>query len=350
MKLNRHPEYEHIYQRHRQANERCRRALADWQAGGASIPVERYGLSWTYESAQAFARALSRMFQAYNQVMWEQFPYCRPCSGQCCVLDASDIRPFDLIAVALLDLSPPLLPAESTATPRDCIYLVSQRCTWPDAWRTIKCWSFYCLGSGPWGPAETVDELYRAVSEALKAVARQGLPEPLRRYEAVRGEQLADHLDDPVHFADRLHDAIFDIFVGPLQARYPFSVGDPAGAAFRPAAAGAGPGPNIFLWETEAPALAGAPSVDDALAFIAGIAEQATGLMLAVPEETPGALEQLLADLESLEWIIVSRPAQAEKLLAEMYHRYVQAPEGEEYAGIWAGMRRQIWRRWHHWI
>lgn len=355
MKLNRHPEYERVYRRHRQVDERCHRALAAWRASGESILVERYGLSWSYESAQAFTRALSRMFQAYNRVMWAQFPYCGPCGGQCCVLDASDIRPFDLIAVALLDLSPPLLPAESTATPRDCIYLVAQRCAWPDAWRTIKCWSFYCLGSGPWRPGERVDDLYQALAEALKAATRQNLPEPLRRYEAVRGEQLADYGDDPVYFADRLHQAIFDIFVGPLQARYPFSADDGTGADRHPAAAGAASGPNIFLWETEAPSGGGAPSldsvppVDDALAFIAGVAEQATGLALAAPGETPEALEQLLADLESLEWIIVSRPAQAEKLLAEMYHRYVQSPEGEDYAGIWAGMRHQIWQLWHQW-
>ena len=336
MKLAHHPEYESVYIRHQKLDRQVRQALADWQASGQSIPVEAYGLCWSYESAQGFARSLARMFQIYNQVMWEQFPYCRPCGGQCCVLDASDIRPFDLLATALLDLSLPRLPVETGATPADCIYLVSRRCAWPDGWRTIKCWSFYCLGTGAWVSSDAMDELYRALSEALKAVIHNHLPEPLRRYEARQGKSLADSLDDPVQFANQLHTALFDIFVGPLQTHYPLIAAAAEDGPIEKSSSLAEAGPNIFLWN------------HDTVTFIYKVTEQISD-RLAETEELPASLDRLFADLESLEWIISSRPAPGAKLLAEMYHRYIQTPAEEEYAEIWSGMRHHIWQLWHNW-
>ena len=227
MRLQYHPEYTK-YLQDREIVQRCRQAVAAWQAEDEPILAASYGIRWTCERALAFVRSLVRMFQAYNRVLWEQFPYCRACGGGCCVLDASHVGPFDGIALALLDLPLPALPERIAARERECVYLngqvgvlpAGQQCALSAQWRTIKCWSFYCLG-GRWDPSASLGEGHGALAAVLKGVVLELLPEELRRYERVRGESLIAHLDDPTDFAHALDDALFEVLVGPLHARYP---------------------------------------------------------------------------------------------------------------------------------
>ena len=101
--------------------QRCRQVVEVWRADGEPISMPEVDLCWTYERARAFVRSLVHMFQAYNRVLWEQFPYCRACGGGCCVLDASRVGPFDGLALALLDLPLPALPDRIAAHERECI-------------------------------------------------------------------------------------------------------------------------------------------------------------------------------------------------------------------------------------
>jgi hypothetical protein len=319
-----HPEYAR-YLRHQAAWQGCQEAVGLWLASNEPILVERYGLCWTYEAARSFVHSLTQLFQAYNQVLWEHFSYCRECGGQCCVVDASDVRAFDLIAIALLEESAPVLPARIERVGQACIYLATTNgrphCSWPDAWRTIKCWSFYCLGSGPWPPDADLGKLYHAVTAELQHVMQTLLPEPLRRYEAVEQLELTAYLDDPVEFSNRLHEALAAIFVEPFRARYPFSKAVEALGIEQHATIT----PNIFLMG------------EDVLTFIA----EAMTEIDESPPAPPGrdfSQEQLLADLEMLAWIVESGPANYRAQVEEMQRRYAQVPAGT----LWYRMKEQL--------
>ena len=205
MRLTQHPEYQRVYLNNNEVALRCQLAIESWKMNNNVVVVPDYELDWTYESAQSFVSSLSQLFQAYNDVLWNKFHYCRRCGGQCCVVDASNVRAFDLLAIALLDLPTPVLANPITANERECIYLSNRRCTWPDKWRTIKCWSFYCLGVGPRKPDDSVGKLYAAITTELQQVVRSHLPDQLLKYETVHGVSLTDYLDDPVRFSDELH-------------------------------------------------------------------------------------------------------------------------------------------------
>jgi hypothetical protein len=290
--------------------------------------VERYGLRWRYADAQAFVNGLAHLFHVYNAVLWQHFSYCPSCGGQCCVNDASDVRLFDLLALALLGQAPPALPVDHTAGKRACIYLVNTRCAWPDSWRTIKCWSFYCLGSGPWPPDVNLGALYQAVTAQLEQVVEQWLPAPLRRYEAVEAISLAAYLEDPVEFAHQLHSAITAIFVEPFCARYPID-----DALLRPTRT-----PNLFLDEEEA-------GNHELLRFLGEALEEANTLRDNLPEQRELTTEQLMTDLETLVWIVEERPTQALALLQEMRHRYLLAPPATLQARMSEQLRRLIYER-----
>jgi hypothetical protein len=257
---------------------------------------------------------LTQLFQAYNQVLWAHFHYCRDCGGQCCVVDAADIRPFDLLALALLDQVAPVLPDVLATQARACIYLAGQQCSWPASWRTIKCWSFYCLGSGPWPPAAPLVDWYHTLTLALQQVVQQWLPAPLRQYEAVHGITLAHYLDDPVDFSNRFHAALGALFVEPLNQRYP-CVNPALPVPSTPQPAVPQRMANIVL--TIAPD-------EETLALI--------GLVIEELVESPPVLEAgrsvdaLLVDLETLTWIVESQPAQSQRLLQEMNGRYPAQP------------------------
>jgi len=315
MQLTHHPEFQPVYLPTREAAARCRQAIAHWQADDAVIHVDAYDLTWTVDSARTFVRELAQMFGAYNRVLWERFSYCAQCGGQCCVVDASDVRPFDLIAVALLDETDPELPDRIKTGVHGCIYLAGTHCSWPDAWRTIKCWTFYCLGSGPWDPSLSLHELYCAVTEELVQVVQTHLPAPLRRYESLHDITLAGYLDDPVAFSNALHNVLDALFVAPLHARYPLSDGALASTEAAATATQAAGQTDIALVDP------------DILTFILSATEQLSTESADSADENH-ATEQMLDDLETLEWIVMGRPGNGRQLLLEMGERYDAVNQG----------------------
>ena len=219
MRLVEHPQYQSYVQA--QKDEwRCRRAIAHWQACGEPIIEETFSLSWTPESARALVRSISRMFDEYNRVVWTEFPYCRQCGGQCCKASVSYVTPFDLIAQILLDQSLPELPEEIEATAEDCIYRTSGGCAWPENWKPIMCWSYYCLGRGDANLLGSLDALHDPITERLEVVIRDLLPDELHRYEQVYDEPLSTHLGEPLDLDNVLGDALFEIFLAPFNDRY----------------------------------------------------------------------------------------------------------------------------------
>ena len=335
MKLTQHSEYQRVYIANEEAFHRCQHAIAQWRTQRDSIAVPAYGLIWTYEYAQVFVHELSALFQEYNRILWSGFHYCRQCGGQCCVVDASNVQPFDLLAIALLDRSAPALPENISTSGRQCIYLVNRQCSWPAEWRTIKCWSFYCLGPGPWQPGASISELRGAITRELQQLVRTRLPLPLQRYEAIQGITLADSLDDPVAFSETLHTAISAIFVAPLSESYPIidpqlnNNNDNTPPELRDTLT-----TNLLL--------------DDQVAvFIAETVEEVCETPPSVPTELSISVEQLLQDLETLQWITEGHPSHEALLLQEMYHHYANAPapKSKEPPSIWYRMRDYLSRR-----
>jgi hypothetical protein len=227
------------------------------------------------------------------------------------------------VALALLDASLPELPAHLGVRDRECIYLAGQACALPAEWRTIKCWSFFCLG-GLWDPDVPLGERYADLTAVLKAVVLAHLPAALRTYEQVRGERLVDHLHDPADFAAALEDALWEVLVGPLHARYPLLDGNEAGV---PATAG----------EMDA-------REEEWLAFLSEAMEQVLTASPPVPEGLEVTAGQLLEDLETLEWIVLGQPTHGVRLLQEMAARYAGAlgPRDGERASLWHRMQTLI--------
>jgi hypothetical protein len=194
-------------------------------------------------------------------------------------------------------------------------------------WRTIKCWSFYCLGSGDWAASDKAGELYQAVTAALRQVVRDHLPDPLRRYETVHGLALTDFLDDPVAFADATHQALLAIFIAPLHAQFPLF--DQAAQQTRLDRGGEDRRSEIPLIDHELPS------------FIVEATELIDELMPTASPASKQALDQLLADLESLEWIMLGQPQHKVQLLEAIHHRYryAPAPEKGRIASLWSRMR-----------
>jgi hypothetical protein len=299
-----HPEAA-LYERHQAAWPLPHQAVAQWRADGLPIVVADYGLSWTVGAAENFVGELVQLFQVYNQVLWERFSYCRECGGQCCVVDASDVRLFDLLALALSAETPPALPAQISAGHRACIYLVRDdggvpHCSWPAQWRTIKCWSFYCLGSGPWPAAADPNQLHRELAAALYVVVEQWLPTPLRRYEQITQTRLTDRIEDPVDFANGFHKALNAIFVEPFCRVYPLADQGSLGAANSQVA-------NLFLLEEE----------------VGEFITNAMSTLAESPVDSPATVdEQLWSDLELLAWLVETRPPNVRAQLQLLAQRY----------------------------
>ena len=114
MRLITHPEYRD-YLQDRGTDRRYRAAVAAWRESGEPIPVEEYSLRWTFTGLQAFVDSLAHLFLDFNRVLWEQFPYCPRCAGGCCVSGATQVHPFDSIALAVQGHSVPALPDEIQA-------------------------------------------------------------------------------------------------------------------------------------------------------------------------------------------------------------------------------------------
>ena len=298
MKRIHHPEYQ-LYTAACQLGQRCQKAVAAWQKAGTLIDAPVCTQQWTVARARTFVLALSHMFQAYNRVLWDQFPYCRRCGGGCCVVGAPQVTPFDALALALLDRPMPALESESQVAAGDCIYLQDTRCAWPADWRPIKCWSFYCLGSG-WQDPDSLGEQYRAITRTLQQTVAELLPAELRRYQTACGDPLADHLGDPLDWARTLDKALFTILVGPLNDRYP-------------------------VIEAPEPVVPDKKTLqEETLVFIASALEQVEQLPPLAPEQSI-MVEKLLSDLEQLEWIVAGQPGNGAALLTEMYRRH-QSP------------------------
>jgi transposase-like protein len=87
------------------------------------------------------------------------------------------------------------------------------------------------------------------------------------------------------------------------------------------------------------------------LDFIAKTAERILNKPPAVPEGLDLSPEQLLTDLETLEWIMLGHPGQGEQLLREMFLRYADAapPSKGRRATIWYRMRNHVLHLWDHW-
>jgi transposase-like protein len=87
------------------------------------------------------------------------------------------------------------------------------------------------------------------------------------------------------------------------------------------------------------------------LDFVAQTAER----VLASPPPVPAGLdltpEQLLDDLDMLEWIMLGQPETAPQILAGLYERYARAPGPQKgkRATVWYRMRNHVLRLWNHW-
>ena len=90
---------------------------------------------------------------------------------------------------------------------------------------------------------------------------------------------------------------------------------------------------------------------NNVLAFIAESAEQVWENSPAVPEGLALSPDQLLADLETLEWIMLGHPGHGERVLEEMYLQYAHAlaPKKGERATLWYRMRNHILHLWNNW-
>lgn len=307
MDVLRHPEHG-LFHRDAELVAACRDAVGEWREDGEPL-VAPDGVTWTPEGARAFVEEVGALFKAYNLVLWQTFSYCRRCQGGCCVVGASQVTTFDALALALLDAPFPELAPRAGES--DCIYLGPQGCRWPQAWRPIKCWSFYCLGSGDW-EIDAEDVRYARITEALQTVVREQLPGYLQRKE----KPLHDFLADPIAFADSLGEALYDIFVAPFASGYGLTVDKPQAVA------------EFALREARQ-----SPAIHEARAFIAGAVE-------ALWQE-PAADEQFLDDLESLEWILVQRPPNAWEAIQTLWERYAGQIEDVSEAGAGA-LRAQM--------
>lgn len=90
---------------------------------------------------------------------------------------------------------------------------------------------------------------------------------------------------------------------------------------------------------------------NNVLTFIAEVAEQVWEDPPPVLEELTVSANQLLADLEWLEWVMLGHPGHGAKLLEEMYLRYAHAPAPKkgERATVWYRMRNRILHLWNNW-
>lgn len=303
MRRSLHLEY-NVYLQDVQADERCRHAVAAWRASGAPVVVAPYGLHWTAARAEAFVRSLARMFVAYNRVLWDRFPYCRGCLGRCCEAGAVQVDGLDLMALALLGERLPVLSGQAPAAADRCVYLVQSRCGWPVAWRTAKCWAFYCLGP----ERDAAPGQYQTLAAALAPIIREHLPDELGVYERISGETLLSWLEQPLEFVYALRRAASAILVQPFHEQYPFW-------------------DRTFARGEATNAGAPADQEDQVLELIEQVSEwlSAAG---PPPSESGVHIDQLLSDLELLEWIVWGRPAHSNQMLDEMYRRYEGLPAG----------------------
>jgi hypothetical protein len=226
---------------------------------------------------------------------------------------------FDALALALLD--EPFPDLASRAAAEDCIYLGAQGCRWPQTWRPIKCWSFYCLGSGDW-ELDAADARYQEITAVLGDVVRQWLPGRLRQPEEDGRSTYLAFLSDPIAFAESLGATMFDLFVEPFAARY--DVGEAHRGAEPLRAFGASVNP---------------PADEAILLFIAEAGEALW--QQSMTGDLTGA-DRLLADLEQLEWLLVNRPAAMPESLRDLARRYAVGDDAGQLPAAVKQARRRM--------
>jgi transposase-like protein len=87
------------------------------------------------------------------------------------------------------------------------------------------------------------------------------------------------------------------------------------------------------------------------LDFIAEAAEEMWEAPPDVPEELEISADDVLEDLEQLEWTIIGHPEHGSKVLRDLYFHYSAAPrpgKGEQ-ASIWYRTRNHILHLWNNW-
>lgn len=86
------------------------------------------------------------------------------------------------------------------------------------------------------------------------------------------------------------------------------------------------------------------------LAFIAEAAEQVLTEAAAVPQRLEVSAEQLCADLETLEWILLGLPERGAQPLEQLHLHYAHAkcPRKGQQASIWHLMRSQLLHLWNN--
>ncbi len=322
MKLAQHPEYLD-YQRDLRIFQQMQLAANEWQRDQRTITVNQPRMQWSYPQAQEFIQSISSLFLEYNHILWNQFPYCDHCRGQCCGVHASGVHPFDLFALVMLDRSIPHFTSQVQATDRECIYFTHSRCGWPVEWKTVKCWLFYCLGCGNWELNEPVVRHYNKISQELEQLFHARLPEALHNYEIHSGVRFAEHLIDPLYFANILCQAVQQILLGPFMS------------AFFPDK------PFSDLHDRDEMISDTLISSGGLHAFIAEIAEEIEHLSTSSLATSEHEIDQILEDLETLEMIALGQPGNEKRLLAEMDARYSHAADCKE-TPITRHMRKQI--------
>lgn len=274
MNLTTHPEYQ--------------KYLSDKDA---TLAVQALLIPWAATNAVAENKLktavvlLTALFQEYNQVMWHDFPFCQMCLGGCCVVGASNITPFDSAALTILGHDLPVLPVQTHHNEKACIYLGKRGCTFPAAWRPLKCMTFFSLGSGDWQLASS-DERYDRLTAGLQAVLDTYLPAILGDVTEIDAAELAD----PIQFAASLTRQLTALFL-------PEEIGKDNGRSL--------------------------PPILDAAAIALLFIATATAETLNHP--TLGD-EVLLADLEQFEWIVTGLPAHKKEMLEEINGRYLPTP------------------------
>ncbi|NLE45189.1 MAG: hypothetical protein GX620_10745 [Chloroflexi bacterium] len=357
----------------------AKRSISAWRASGKPFTAGSHLPCWHVGDAEALVKSLADMFGEYNRVMWECFPYCRHCDGGCCVPDASRVGRFDAIALALLDISLPDLSEDIAASERRCIYHTPTGCTWPAGWHNIKCWSFYCLGDlsasvdGGSNQGSSIWERQAALTHELAHVVQSSLPDVLRDHERASDDALVAHLSDPVDFAQALDRALDEVFVQPFVAWYPLDgvlEADERTALAQESAIWTGRDASVegdwigALLELADAGVAvvasgSSSSCDVRCAVRDGIMEFVAGLMTELDEVDIGegssgfgiSLDQLLADLEALEWSVQGFPGNGAQQLAVVYGHYVTVspPAAGERPALGYRMGQQVRNLWRYW-
>ncbi len=87
------------------------------------------------------------------------------------------------------------------------------------------------------------------------------------------------------------------------------------------------------------------------LDFVSKAAQQVMHRPPPVPRELSITSEQLLEDLQTLEWMMLGHPEHGPRLLEEMYDRYSHAPPPRKgtRATIWYRMRNRVLHLWNNW-